>query len=188
LSEGKIIIVCAPSGAGKSTLIKRLKEKFPELVESVSTTTRAKRDGEVEGKEYFFISEKEFKGNLDKFIEWAKVHNNFYGTGKKFIEENISKGKFILCDVDIQGCDNFKRIYKDKAKVIFVIPPSLRDLELRLRKRGTESEESIGVRLANAKIEMKRQNDFDFKIINDDLDRAFKELESIVGKILKGNL
>ncbi len=187
MSEGKIIIVCAPSGAGKSTLIKRLKESFPELIESISTTTRAKRAGEVDGKDYFFISEKEFQESLDKFIEWAKVHNNYYGTSKKFIEENLSRGKFILCDVDIQGCDNFKRIYHDKAKVIFVVPPSLKDLEQRLRKRGTESEESIRVRLANAENEMKRQDDFDFKITNDDLDRASKEMENTVGKILKGN-
>jgi guanylate kinase len=126
-------------------------------------------------------------GNLKKFVEWAKVHNNYYGTGKMFIEQNLAQGKKILCDVDIQGSDNFKRIYKDTAKVIFICPPTLKDLELRLRKRGSETEESLKVRLTNAENEMKRQDDFDYKVINDDLDKAFSDLEAIVVKILKGN-
>ncbi len=183
----KIIIVCAPSGAGKSTLIKRLLEKFPQLVESVSTTTRAKRNGEIDGRDYFFVTEDFFKKNLGTLVEWAKVHNNYYGTGKKFIEENLAKGNFILCDVDIQGCDNFKKIYHDQAKIIFISPPSLEELEKRLRNRGTESDENLKIRLENAKVEMKRQDDFDYKIINDDLERASQELEGIVGKILEEN-
>lgn len=185
--KGKIIIICAPSGTGKSTLIKKLLIKFPQLVESVSTTTRPKREGEVEGVDYFFVNESDFLKNKEKLIEWAKVHDNYYGTGKEFIEGNLAQGKFILCDVDVQGCDNFKKLYPNDSKIIFISPPSLEVLEQRLRKRGTESEKSLSIRLANAKIEMQRKNDFDFDIVNDDLDRAFKELESVLESILKGN-
>lgn len=185
--KGKIVIICAPSGTGKSTLIKKLLIRFPQLVESVSTTTRPKREGELEGFDYFFISESDFLKDKEKLVEWAKVHDNYYGTGKKFIEDNLKQGKFILCDVDVQGCDNFKKLYPEDSMVIFLSPPSLEVLENRLRKRGTESEKSLKTRMANAKIEMERKDDFDFNIVNDDLERAFKELESVFESILKGN-
>lgn len=185
--KGKIIIICAPSGTGKSTLIKKLLIRFPQLVESVSTTTRPQREGELEGVDYFFISESDFLRDKEKLVEWAKVHDNYYGTGKKFIEDNLKQGKFILCDVDVQGCDNFKKLYPEDSKVIFLSPPSMEVLENRLRKRGTESEKSLKTRMANAKIEMERKDDFDFNIVNDDLERAFKELESVFESILKGN-
>lgn len=187
MNKGKVIIICAPSGTGKSTLISMTLDRFPQLMESISTTTRPIRKGEVEGQDYFFTTESEFKKNIDKLIEWAKVHGNYYGTSKKFIEDNLNKGKFILCDLDIQGCDNFNKVYPNDVKIIFISPPSLEELEIRLRKRGTESEESIKTRLANAKIEMKRKNDFDFQIVNNDLNRAFSDLENIIATILKGS-
>ena len=183
---GKLIVIVAPSGTGKSTMIKRLKEDFPSLVESVSYTTRPVRPGEVNGKSYFFIGREEFLKMRDEneFLEWAEVHGNFYGTSKKFVEECLASGKHLLFDLDVQGTDSMKAYFKDRAQVIFISPPSVEELEKRLRHRGTENTQVINLRLMNAQKELLRKNDFDFLIYNDDIENAYKRLFEITQSIL----
>lgn len=185
-SEGKLIIIVAPSGSGKSTLIKFLKKDFPELRESVSYTTRPMREGEVHGESYFFIDKDEFlrKQKAGEFLEWAEVHSNYYGTSKNFVEQRRKKGENILFDLDVQGTDSFKDYFGDDVQAIFICPPSVEELEKRLRNRGTDSTGVIELRLGNSKKEILRKDDFDFCIVNDDLDRAYNELKETVGRIL----
>lgn len=186
IKAGKLIVIVAPSGTGKSTMIKRLKEDFPSIVESVSYTTRPMRPGEVHGKSYFFISNEEFRAMRDnnEFLEWAEVHNNFYGTSKKFVEECLAAGRNLLFDLDVQGTDSMKAYFKEKANVIFISPPSVEELEKRLRHRGTESTQVINIRLMNARKELLRKNDYDFLIYNDDIEKAYKKLCEITQEIL----
>lgn len=183
---GKLIVIVAPSGTGKSTMIKRLKIDFSSIVESVSFTTRSIRQGEVEGKSYFFINREEFLTMTaeEKFLEWAEVHGNLYGTSKSFVEDFLKAGKNLLFDLDVQGTDSFKAYFGDKANVIFISPPSIDELEKRLRNRGTESTQVINLRLKNAEEELRRKNDFDFLIYNDDIEQAYKRLFEITRKII----
>jgi len=184
--RGKIIIIVAPSGTGKSTLIKRLKEDFRTLHWSVSFTTRPMREGEVDGKHYFFISADEFlkKKESGDFIEWASVHGNYYGTSKGFVESKVNHGFSLLFDLDIQGTDNMKTEFGDEAKAIFIAPPGLTELENRLKSRGTESEENLKLRLTNAASELTRKNDYDYLVVNDELEKAYNDLKSVVTGIL----
>lgn len=188
LPKGKIIVVVAPSGTGKSTLIKRLKEDFKNLNESVSFTTRTIRPGEIHGVHYNFIDVPSFKKKIDQgdFLEWAQVHSNFYGTSKQFVEDAVAAGKDLLLDLDVQGTDALKSHFKDAAKAIFIAPPSIEELEKRLRNRGTETEESINRRIGNAKKEILRQHSYDYRVLNDDFDRAYRILSNIVEEILRG--
>lgn len=183
---GKLIVIVAPSGTGKSTMIKRLKQDFPSIVESVSYTTRPKRPGEVDGKSYFFVSREEFlkMKERNEFLEWAEVHGNFYGTSKKFVEDSLKEGKHLLFDLDVQGTDSLKSYFGDQANVVFISPPSVEELEKRLRHRGTENTQVINLRLMNAQKELLRKNDFDFLIYNDDIENAYKRLSEITQKIL----
>lgn len=185
-NQGNIIVIVAPSGTGKSTLIKRLKNEFPVLTESVSFTTRPIRKGEVHGEAYFFITKEEFQEKIkrNEFLEYAEVHGNYYGTSKSFVEKCLAEGKNLLFDLDVQGTDSFKAYFKDKAKAIFIAPPSVDELENRLRHRGTESTSIINLRLENAKSELKRKNDFDFLVINDDIEKAYAHLTEITRSIL----
>lgn len=188
MSRGKIIVIVAPSGTGKSTLIKQLVEDVPQLEWSVSCTTRPRRNGETNGVDYHFMTEKEFliKKDNNEFIEWAKVHSNYYGTLKEFVDLGLEQGKFLLFDLDVQGCDQMKEIYKDEAQVIFIEPPSVEELEKRLLKRATDNRAVIEERLNNAKKELIRKDDFDFLVTNDDFKRAYKHLKDVVQKIVKG--
>lgn len=185
--KGKLIVIVAPSGTGKSTLIKRLKKQYPEIIESVSFTTRAQRPGEVHGESYFYIPKEEFiqKRDNSEFLEWAEVHGNFYGTSKAFVEKCLEDGKNVLFDLDVQGTDSFKAYFEDFANIIFIAPPSVEELEKRLRHRGTENIEVINLRLSNARKELLRKNDFNYLIINDDIENAYQGLCSIIEKILK---
>lgn len=187
MSNGKIIVIVAPSGTGKSTLIKKIKAHCTSLVESVSFTTRPIRKGEEDGVAYNFIEREQFLSMRDnnEFLEWAEVHSNFYGTSKKFVESELEKGKHLLFDLDVQGTDSFKAYFKDKANAIFIAPPSIEVLETRLRGRGTESTGIINLRLANAKKEVLRKNDYDYCVKNEDLEVAFNELTSIIKDIIE---
>lgn len=186
MNTGRLIVIVAPSGSGKSTLIKRLKARFPSLVESVSYTTRQPREGEKNGVHYHFIEKKKFQEMIKNgdFLEWAEVHSNYYGTSKKSIEKLISSGEFLLFDLDVQGTDSFKNYFKENVYAIFIAPPSIDELEKRLRNRGTDPTEIISLRVQNSKKEMLRKDDFDYCVVNDDLERAYSELEEIVRSIL----
>jgi len=184
---GKLIIIVAPSGSGKSTLLTRLKSDFPQLCESVSYTTRAKRPGEEHGKHYFFVDEPEFlkiRGR-GEFLEWALVHGDYKGTSIKFVQEHLDCGTPLIFDLDVQGADFFKKAFPNVAKVIFISPPSLAELEKRLRHRHTETEESIQLRLKNAEKELERMHDYDYNILNDNIEKAYSELFRIVSEILE---
>ena len=185
--SGKIVVICAPSGTGKSTLITRLKADFPALKWSVSSTTRAMRVNEVHGKDYFFISVEEFEEHIEagNFIEWFKVHNDYKGSSKLFVDEGLKNGWNMLFDVDVQGADALKKIYGDLAKVIFIEPPNITELEKRLRERKTDSEAQIQLRIENAKKELNRKNDYDYLIMNDEVDKAYSKLKEAVERILK---
>lgn len=185
---GKLIVIVAPSGTGKSTMIKRLKKDYPSIVESVSYTTRPMRPGEVHGLSYFYISREEFiaKRDNNEFLEWAEVHGNFYGTSKAFVEQCLKEGKHVLFDLDVQGVDSMKLHFGDVANVIFIAPPSVEELEKRLRHRGTENTQVINLRIMNARKELERKNDFDFFILNDDIENAYSKLREIAQRILHG--
>ncbi|MBP7737896.1 MAG: guanylate kinase [Spirochaetes bacterium] len=175
------IVISAPSGAGKTTLINRLLSSDDRLTFSVSTTTRPRRSNETDGKSYYFIAEDAFRGMVDRdeFIEWARVHGNCYGTSKKEIDRICCIGKIPIFDVDVQGAKTLKGRL-DSAVYIFIVPPSREVLESRLRNRKTDSEEQIQIRLRNAIREMEEYAQYDYIVINDDLDVALNELRSIV--------
>lgn len=189
VKKGKLVIIVAPSGTGKSTLLKKVKVEFPMLNESVSYTTRAQRPGETHGVDYFFVSEDEFINMKDsgEFLEWALVHDDYKGSSLNFVEGQLSEGHSLLFDLDVQGADSMKKFFGNQAQVIFIAPPSLEELERRLRDRGTESEDKIQIRLSNAKAEMARVDDYDFIVKNDELERASLELRKVIKEILEGN-
>ena len=182
LFHGKIFVLSAPSGAGKTTLVKNLKKKFDLLLESVSCTTRKPRMNEVNGKDYHFLSPEEFKKQRDSslFIEWAEVHGNLYGTPIGFIKNNIKKGKNVICDIDYQGALNIGKAFPDESVLIFILPPSMKELEKRLRGRATDNEEIVLNRLRNAQKEITYYQSYDHIIVNDNVEKATKLLTCIV--------
>lgn len=178
--EGKLFVISAPSGTGKTTLCNKLLESHDALDYSISYTTRSPREDEKDGEDYFFVDEDTFKQMIDddKFIEWANVHKNYYGTSKAYIESALADGKNIILDIDPQGARQLKRTL-GFGIFVFVIAPSIKDLEDRLRNRRSESEEIMKLRLENAKNEVKLFKEYDYIIVNKNFDKAFKELESI---------
>ena len=182
MNDSKLIIFSAPSGAGKSSLIKKLIELSESTIElSVSVTTREPRDGEVHGVDYFFISEQEFLKlkKQDSFLESANVHGFHYATLKSFVDEKTSSGISVILDIDVQGFKQVKQTSQDNVS-IFILPPSLEELEQRLFNRGSESAESIKKRLKNALIELRSAEIFDYVVVNDEFDNTIKILSSIL--------
>ena len=178
-----VIIISAPSGAGKSTIIKQILEQDKSLKLMISATTRAPRGEEKNGVDYFFLTKEEFEKKIEnnEFVEYAEVHDNYYGTLKSEIENNLSNSKNMILDIDFQGskifCDNYNR--SDVLK-IFILPPSFQELERRLRGRGTDTEEVIQKRLNNAKKEIEHCGEYDYVVVNDDLDLAIQQVKSII--------
>lgn len=184
---GKCIIFSAPSGAGKTTIVRHLLGLNLGLEFSVSATSRKPRQGEKDGEAYYFLTVEEFKSRIEKglFVEWEEVYvDQFYGTLQSEIERIWSLGRHVIFDVDVVGGKNLKAIFNDRAVAIFVQPPSLSALELRLRSRGTETEASIMKRLDKATIELTYEKYFDVIIINDDLDDAKSEATEVVQEFL----
>lgn len=181
MKNGLLIVLSAPSGAGKSTLAKELIARDPRLGFSVSATTRPPRTGEVHGRDYYFITEPEFQTRVaaNEFLEWARVHNNYYGTPVTELHRLWRAGRDVLLDIDVQGGMQLRE-KGVRGLFIFIAPPSLAALEERLRKRGTDSEEVIRVRLNNARAEMEFQPRYDHVVVNDSVERALGELQTII--------
>ena len=179
-SAGSVFIVAAPSGAGKSSLVNALLAQEPGIVLSVSFTTRAPRPGEQDGREYFFVSEAEFRERDAKaeFLESAQVHGNFYGTSKRLIEEHTHAGRDVLLEIDWQGAQQVRRQFPD-AVGIFILPPSIAALEQRLKHRAQDSDEVIARRVQNATGEIAHAVEFDYVIMNENFDTALSQLVSI---------
>lgn len=181
--NNKLYIISGSSGVGKGTVLKRLLAKHPEFMLSVSCTTRAPREGEKDGVNYFFLTREEFKDCIEnnKFLEWAEFAGNCYGTKKKYIKECLAQGKDVILEIETQGALKVKK-QMPEAVLIFIEPPSLETLENRLRGRHTEDESNIQKRLLEVSKELEFAKHYDYQVINDDLERAVSEIESIIIK------
>jgi len=186
--NGKLIIFSAPSGSGKTTILKRLLRKGLPLEFSVSACSRPKRDGEVEGKDYYFLTADAFRQKIanDEFLEWEEVYSgSYYGTLKSELERIWANGNHVVFDLDVLGGVNIKNIFKEKALSLFIQPPSVEELENRLKKRSTETPETLQKRLARAKMELTYVKHFDMCIINNCLEEAIEKAENIIMDFIK---
>lgn len=184
MTTGNIFVFSAPSGAGKSTLLNRLVQSVPDLVYSISATTRSPRPGEEHGKQYFFLTTEQFLQKRDngEFAEWEQVHGNYYGTPRSFIEATTAQGKHIVMDIDVFGKKKLDSVYPDAIGVL-ILPPSMPELEKRLRERNTEDEATLQLRLNNAHKEMefaRQEGKYEFAIINDNLEIAARSLVELI--------
>jgi len=178
---GSVFIVSAPSGAGKHTILRQAMERDPNLEYSISATTRRPRPGEKNGKEYYFMDRTEFMRRVeaDEFDEWAEVHGNLYGTLRTELMRRTASGKDVILELDVQGMRNFKAVRKD-AVTIFIMPPSLAELERRLRLRGANDEEDLALRLCNARAEIAAKDAFDYVVVNDKIEDAVADFLAII--------
>lgn len=186
--QGKVIIVSAPSGAGKTSIVRHLLEQVPDLKFSISATTRPKRDYEIDGKDYYFLTPEQFKERLanDEFLEWQEVYaDQFYGSLKSEVERIWSNGQAVIFDVDVLGGLNIKNFYGDEALSVFIEPPTMEELANRLKKRGTETEESLKKRIDKAEYELSFAPQFDKIVLNDDLATAQQEMIDLVRDFLE---
>lgn len=180
--RGLMFVLSSPSGAGKTTLSKRLISLNPDLVLSISATTRAPRPGEVEGEDYYFMTPSEFQEKIEAgaFYEWARVFDHYYGTPKAPIEEALDEGRDVVFDIDWQGARALAEAAPDDVVRVFILPPSLALLGDRLRKRKTDSDEVIKGRMARAKAEIEHWHEYDYVVLNDDFSRALEKLSEIL--------
>lgn len=181
MKKGFLLVISGPSGVGKGTVLHDLMNTQSNLVYSVSATTRKKRDGEIEGVSYFYLNHDEFEQMIeeDKFLEYAHVHNNYYGTPKEFVEKKINEGKIVILEIDVQGALNIKK-NTDNGVFIFLAPPSLNELRRRIVGRGTETDEDIKIRMNNAKKELEYIKDYDYIVVNDHLNSAITSVNEII--------
>jgi guanylate kinase len=181
MKQGRLIVISGPSGTGKGSIIKKVMERWPAAEFSISMTTRGKREGEEHGVHYYFATREEFEATIEDggFLEWADVFGNYYGTPKAPVEKRLAEGADIILDIDIQGAMNVRKAMPE-AVLIFILPPSIKELRRRLEHRGTDAQDVIEKRLAKALTEIGTAREYDYVVVNDDLDVAAEQVLSIV--------
>ena len=179
MQAGKLIVLTGPSGVGKGTLLRALLQRHPELYVSISVTTRAPRPGEVDGQHYYFVNRNQFERMVanGELLEWAEFAGNYYGTPRLAVEDKIREGHQVILEIELEGARQVRQTFP-KALRIFILPPSLSELEFRIRNRGQDSEEAIARRLQRAQEEIDAANEFDIQIINDDFEQALAQIEA----------
>ncbi len=178
---GRLIVFTGPSGVGKGTLLKALRDRYPALQLSISATTRSPRPGEVDGKDYYFVSRSEFQAMIDRgdLLEWAEFAGNLYGTPRQAVFQQVKAGEWVILEIELEGARQVRESFP-KALQVFVLPPSLEELEQRIRSRGKDADEAIQRRLKRAQVEIEAASEFDRQIVNDDLEVALEQLEQAI--------
>jgi len=182
MKRGKLIVISAPSGSGKTTIARAIMQKYPGMLFSVSATTRAPRNAEVEGRDYFFLSKDEFQRKVQKgdLVEWEEIYGDFYGTLKSEVDRALRSGAIMLFDVDVKGALSIKNHYPDDSILIFIKPPSFEALQQRLLNRQTEDDATIRRRLDRVPMELDKGNQFDWQVVNDNLQTAVTKVDQII--------
>ncbi len=188
MARGKLIVISAPSGCGKTTIVRATAARNPGMRVSVSATTRRRRNGEVNGSDYYFLSNEEFQEKIkrDELVEWEEIYGNYYGTLKSVVEGALNEGTILLFDVDVNGGLSIKRKYPNDSVLIFIAPPSIEEAVNRLRDRKTESEEDLQRRVERMPMELEKGKLYDFTVVNDRLERAIAHVEEIIHRRTNG--